>query len=402
MNIKRTIQKSILLILLLLFLYTLSMLLVTLIPNKLVEDNAKISLNIIDNEGTYPKFFFNTPASRLDNYTDRLMIDSTMTDSSKSVIENAMTIKNRTQYWQGYLIFLKPLLIFFNLYQIRYILYILFFVLFVITNLLIYKNTNVATTIAYSFSILTSNVLFISVSPQFIGVYYIMFLSIIVYFKFHNYFANNRSNLFLLLLVIGSVTCFIDFLTAPLITLGIPLAIFLIYNIEQQNANSKKTLIDMGLYSISWAIGYAITFIGKWIIACILLQENVFVSSLNRGLVRVNSEESITLNYTEMIKLNLTSILGFNNFTIKSVLVTLILLIIISILLGYFFHKQTKNQRLSMLLMASYPYLWYIVLANHSQIHFWFTYRIQLIAVFVIIYVILSNFNFDKLLRVDK
>ena len=35
-----------------------------------------------------------------------------------------------------------------------------------------------------------------------------------------------------------------------------------------------------------------------------------------------------------------------------------------------------------MLLVASYPYVWFLVLSNHSQIHFWYTYRAQLVALF--------------------
>ena len=37
---------------------------------------------------------------------------------------------------------------------------------------------------------------------------------------------------------------------------------------------------------------------------------------------------------------------------------------------------------LPMLMVAAYPYLWYLVLANHSQIHFWYTYRAQLVTMF--------------------
>lgn len=35
--------------------------------------------------------------------------------------------------------------------------------------------------------------------------------------------------------------------------------------------------------------------------------------------------------------------------------------------------------------MALTPYIWLNLLANHSQIHFWFTYRGQIITVFSIL-----------------
>ena len=49
------------------------------------------------------------------------------------------------------------------------------------------------------------------------------------------------------------------------------------------------------------------------------------------------------------------------------------------------------------LLLIGYPYIWYTVLAGHSQVHYWFTYRLQIIAVFSLLsflsYIISSLFN---------
>lgn len=392
-------KKSSILIAILIVLYTVAMIFTSLIPNSLVEKNVKVSLDIIKKEGSYPTYSFNTPASRLDNFTDERMVLGALTDDSMSVLENSMIIEHRTQYWQGYLFFLKPLFLFFNLYQIRYILYLLFFILFIITNLLICKKINVTASIAYTFAILTSNVLATSVSLQFIGIYLIMFLSIIILLKYNKFIIDNPNNLILFFLLIGSVTCFIDFLTAPLITLGIPLCLVVAYKIINNNNKAKENFKNIILFSISWGIGYAITFIGKWIIACILLQENVFVSSLNQGLIRFNSEEKIELSRITMLKINLNGILGFDNFSAKEILITLIIAILLIGILRHFIPGKFKKSNLILLIIALYPYVWYVVLANHSQIHYWFTYRNQVITIFVVTYLLLSNINLNKLLE---
>jgi hypothetical protein len=38
------------------------------------------------------------------------------------------------------------------------------------------------------------------------------------------------------------------------------------------------------------------------------------------------------------------------------------------------------RKHLVFLWVALYPYIWYSLLANHSQIHHWFTYRAQLVS----------------------
>ena len=43
---------------------------------------------------------------------------------------------------------------------------------------------------------------------------------------------------------------------------------------------------------------------------------------------------------------------------------------------------KTVGAYLPILFVAAYPYIWYLVMSNHSQIHYWFTYRAQLVALF--------------------
>lgn len=43
---------------------------------------------------------------------------------------------------------------------------------------------------------------------------------------------------------------------------------------------------------------------------------------------------------------------------------------------------KTVGAYLPILIVALYPYVWYLIMSNHSQIHYWFTYRAQLVALF--------------------
>ena len=42
------------------------------------------------------------------------------------------------------------------------------------------------------------------------------------------------------------------------------------------------------------------------------------------------------------------------------------------------------------LLVAFAPYIWYLVLSNHSYVHFWFTYRLQAVSITAILLLVCS------------
>ena len=52
--------------------------------------------------------------------------------------------------------------------------------------------------------------------------------------------------------------------------------------------------------------------------------------------------------------------------------------------------KKTIAASLPIGLVALYPYIWYLVMSNHSQIHYWYTYRAQVLTMFGILVFIAS------------
>jgi hypothetical protein len=74
------------------------------------------------------------------------------------------------------------------------------------------------------------------------------------------------------------------------------------------------------------------------------------------------------------IKLNLFQVIGYSQ-------ASKIILLIFAILLVFIFIKNIKNINLKKswywIAIALIPYFWYLVAANHSYLHVWFTYRNQ-------------------------
>ena len=70
----------------------------------------------------------------------------------------------------------------------------------------------------------------------------------------------------------------------------------------------------------------------------------------------------------------------------------LYLLLTISVFFGIILYKILKKENInlksvniSVLLCAILPFLWYMVVSNHSYIHYWFTYRILAISIYAIL-----------------
>ena len=72
-----------------------------------------------------------------------------------------------------------------------------------------------------------------------------------------------------------------------------------------------------------------------------------------------------------------------------------VVLVILAVTLLLIIWKKLKDWRticayLPILLVAAYPYIWYLVMSNHSQIHYWYTYRAQLVTLFGVLLFIQS------------
>ena len=103
---------------------------------------------------------------------------------------------------------------------------------------------------------------------------------------------------------------------------------------------------------------------------------------------RLNGSEEEPLDRIGTLQKNLKAWLNIrDNGMISWSKVVIVILVVALVLLIW---KKAKDMKtimayLPMLLVAAYPYIWYLVMSNHSQIHFWYTYRAQLVTLFGIL-----------------
>lgn len=215
------------------------------------------------------------------------------------------------------------------------------------------------------------------------------FISMIVVLIYHKQIRNNNYLIYIFF-IIGSVTSFWDLLTVPLLTLGLPLITYIL--LEEKNNTLITNTIDTIKASFIWAIGYGITWATKWVVATIVLKKNIISNALSKILSRTSSEAGdIHISKIDAVKKN-TDLL-FDGFIIKLFIIVLIIWFILFIV------NRRKNiiNILPILVISIYPILWYIVLANHSYMHFWFTYRSLGVTVFAILSFMMYSIDIDKL-----
>lgn len=323
------------------------------------------------------------------NYYEIIKMDIN-NDFIEVVQENKEPNQQYIRYWHGSMLILRPLLVFLSLEQIYKVNYISITVLALILLIIIWKRSK-KLAIAYLLSMIMIAFPIVGMCLEYVWTFYIMLISSIIAIN-----IKKEKNLYKLFLVTGMITCFLDFLTTEIITLFVPLILILGIKKEKNEIINFKDAVKLFFKScVLWFIGYAGMWISKWILASLILNINAINYVKDQALLRMNGLQglnsakemyigAITNNWHTLYPINIvkkTSELWW----MLGGLVTFFILIID--------WKKIKNNKesLIMLIIAVMPYLRYLVLANHSYRHSFFTFRSQMISIMALTYFILDN-----------
>ena len=394
----------------LLALFTLFVIASHLIPSSKISKNVVQSLKVLQKEGLYPKFF-DFKLFQMDNFTDVYMLNLSLSVNSSHPVESAMmnyyyrandfdffaydtenVALNKTEglekktynrYWHGYQVFLRPVLLVLNYSQIRFMNFVLFFTLIAICTRLIYRKIGLHVVVFFILSLALINFPIVPLSMQFSTVFYIAFFAIIFILS-KNKILEKDENVWCLFFIIGALTSYMDLLTVPLITLGLPL---MIYQLSVQNDRQYLTTIKL---SISWGLGYAVLWVSKWVVAYILTGINPFTDVMDSAAERSS-------NLYKGMEMTIPNIFRYIFETAHEMNLTWLLYGAIILAIGFllvYFVFLLKSKKVFwkygwLLLIAVAVPAWYLLLRNHSIQHGWFTWRallVSLFAVFIFLY----------------
>lgn len=180
-------------------------------------------------------------------------------------------------------------------------------------------------------------------------------------------------------LIAGICTAYFDFLTWPLVTLGIPLTIYICL---KRNDSIKGNIQSILGSSVAWGFGYAGMWGMKWLIGSVILRENLVYDAIQEVALR-NSNKGITgktITWMEVLISNLEVILKK-----PFIILFLTVLVFLAILVVKRRNYVRVKGMIPFAVIMSYPLFWYTFTMNHSYEHFWMTWRICLITIFAFI-----------------
>lgn len=319
-----------------------------------------------------------------------------------SVMEKKEPNVNWSRYWQGAAVLVRPLLVWVGIEEARMILGGILLAL-IISNAALLGHLKARTAavcyllgngiiqvwiclfcIEYAMTFLVANAIL---------------LTLLLFFIKEESEDKLRQKGVLLMAVSGVVTCFVDLLTTETLTVTIPLLFMMILLYEKGRLRSVKEEVRyLTGCIVTWGVSYAGMFLLKWMLAAMVLGTDVFTTALGAagkrfgGAVTVGGSQE-TVHFTE----RLLGIFYRNQGCLFPFEEKMTMGASIGLFWGVCFlcfcivyllrpKKLPINIIVSCLLLGIVPYVRYLILQNHSYIHYFFTYRAQLVTVVALLY----------------
>lgn len=409
-SILKTVWKFLYKILIMIVLGVLLMTLAYMLPIDAIQRNMGPTAKTIEDEGDFPQIY-SWCLSRVDSFTDGLMLLEASTPNVESAMKSAMmsnrylhgddipsdviikiygdehTVPTGTsayfRYWHGYLTVLKPLLTITDYAHIRIINFIVQSLLTIIISIVLWIKNYRRYILPFIISLLCIAPQMSAICMQYSTCYYILLGgSIIILLK-----GDKASNmkLYFLFLYIGCATSFFDFLTYPITTFGIPCVFYLNSRDEDCNVVSECFTVIKSFFS--WLAGYGIMWLGKFLAGWIITGNNIAMDAFNEALYWKEQnnyvENELGVNVFKVFYRELRS------FSMNPAVILAIVFALYSFVLIVKKYKSDKTNTLYILkyatpylIVAVFPFVWYAALISPSWEHDFFTYKSLVVTVF--------------------
>ena len=385
-----------------------------MIPRSAIKQNVRESAEYLCEKEVFYEIVEDVDSSKIDRYADSILLgiayqydsDKPLTsvmwssyynDRWRNENENLLHAvtndcdanQQYMRYWHGSNAMVRPLLTFLNIKQIYILNGIIMAVLIIGLLIILIKNKLYVAAVGISLGLILTSFWFVPFSLEYFWTYFIMLLMSIIGTMLILKKKYNVLGVFFL--ISGIVTNYFDFLTTETLTLTIPLLLMICAEQKQNPDMSAKTAAKSAVKAaLFWLAGYACMWVAKWLLASLVFSENVLPYVSEHIEERLGGDLGIGFfQYIfGSVKNNIKCIFPFEYGIVG--LFGGMILIILAIYTGYVYHGKNidKKSVLLYLLIGLVPYIRYIVLHNHSYLHFFFTYRAQAATVLAIVMIL--------------
>ena len=411
--------------------------LVTFIPRSAIKSNIQESADYLCNKEMFEEIVEGVGGSKQDRYADSILLGiiwqldsnhplSSMMETAyysdkngvenealrAAVTDNLEANKEYLRYWHGSSVWVKPLLLFLNIKEIYIFNAAILIFLYLLFAFLLVKKKIYIPLVGFSLSLILVSAWFVPFSLEYTWCFLIMFIFLDILLLFYDRLS--REKITILFLFFGIITSFFDFLTTELITLLVPLLLLLWFEKNESSLDSSKTskfnYLDSVKRIVLWGFGYSFMWMLKWLLAAIVLQRNVLPDIKEQIDLRVGGEYMAQVTFPlfeymrKAIFRNVKCLFPLEYGWAGIIVAFIIFAFTLYILFVYHGKSFDKGLCVMYIVICMIPYIRYMVLHNHSFIHFGFTYRSQMITLLSIFLCMdeVALSNFWKHLRLRK
>ena len=318
---------------------------------------------------------------------------------SRYLLESARDGLEPTQeylrYWHGSAVIVRLEHLFLNIRQIYFLHALIIAALCIWLLQMLISEGFKKEGIAFLLSIICVSIWFVPFCLEYTWVFLVMLVFSLITLRVA--LRSRYEEMGLLFMVAGMITVYLDFLSAETVTLLIPLLLVLRIR-ERYNYSENWSFAIKN--SILWLLGYVGMWAMKWLIASIVLQQNVMPYVTGHIEERLGGSVHLPLSQflIQAITRNTSRLFPFDYGIAGSIvfLLSVLIFVVYPIYAGRssICREIDQNHMLLYLSLSLVPYVRYLILHNHSWRHCNFTYRAQASTIFALCLVVFEVIEF--------
>ena len=409
MQTLRHALKYIVIFLLVVALLTMLLVLCACIPKSAIRENMLESAQYLCEGALFGSVIEGVEGSKIDRYADSILLgiawqyDST--DPLRSVMlssyyhtehqnenenlldavtENSAPNQQYLRYWHGSNAIVRLLLLVCSMEQIYQLNGIGMLVLIIWLLAVLCRQKYYIPACGIGLGLVLTASWFVPLSLEYTWTYLLMLAGSVASVKLAC--AGKWQHLGVFFLLSGMLTNYLDFLTTESLTLLVPLLLALWIDFHVRRRAMYTMAVDAGKAALAWLFGYGGMWITKWLLASLVLGENVLPYVAGHIQQRVGSG-GLQVMLLAVVR-NVKCLFPLEYGTAGMLAAMGIALILMYV--GYVYHKDRINKPwiLLLLMIGAVPYIRYMVLSNHAYLHFFFTYRAQMAAIVALVMIL--------------
>ncbi len=379
----------------------------SLLPNAPIKKQLNQNIDYYNTWGDYGRPIMNDNAYTFDYFTDAIIMNIAASTNNHRPIYSALSctyhekfdiydnsrwvyLKHVTssekypeenivaypRYWFGASFFYRLFFLFADYASLRIFLYLVSSILLFTFLIRQYHRSNWSVALTFLLGLLFVNLMFMQYLIQFSSV---LIISLSIAIAVQGRYNKTNKDIGILFFLSGALTVYFDLLTAPILSLGFPLLVWVQLYLSKNTNNTKQALYKIITFSFLWSIAYFGLFFYKWALVGIFTNIDILSDVKSQAMHRTGISSDV--NKWQALTKNINAI----NLVILSS--TILLSMIYS---AFKFNISKAKHAYLYLLVGLIPFVWMLVINEHSASHYWYTYRILAISISSIFLTILS------------